>query len=97
MNARIVTLLAVFALAVVGCTNDAPTARPRLLAEDEARIGDLNGLDTQHVSLNQQGGFVNLEFTSCRQAADAHASTPRLVIGEPVCVFSSSRAMLRID
>lgn len=97
MNIRIASLLAVLLLTVAGCANDAPTVRPRLLAHDAARIGDLNWLEGQRVSPHQQGGFVNLELVSCGQAPEAPTSAPRLVIGEPVCVFSSSRAALRID
>jgi hypothetical protein len=97
MKYRIALLLAAMPLALAGCMNDAPTQRPRLLAQDEARIGDLNWLDTRHVSLDQQQvRIVHLELTSCSQAP-ATSTMPRLVIGEPVCVFGAKVGARRID
>lgn len=96
MKHRIPLLLAAISLALAGCANDAPTDRPRLLTDEEASIGDLNWLDAGSVSLNQSVGMMNVELTSCSQTQEV-STTPRLVIGEPACMFGSTREVRRID
>lgn len=87
MNDRIFLLLAATTVALVGCTSGAPTDRPRLLADEQARIGELNWLDARSVSLDRPAEMmtVELRLTSCSQTSDASA-TPRLVVGEPICI-----------
>lgn len=95
MNHRIALLLAALPLALAGCMNGATTERPRLLADDQARIGNLEWLEMHGAALDQPLRMVNVTLTSCEQAPQAD-SRPRLVIGEPVCVLGSNRAP-RVD
>jgi hypothetical protein len=96
MKHRIPLLLAAISLALAGCANDAPTDRPRLLTDEEARIGDVNWLHAGSVSLNQPVEMMNVELTSCSRMQEV-STKPRLVIGEPACVFGSYREAGRID
>ena len=96
MNYRTPLLLAATILALSACANDAAHDRPRLLAIEEARIGDLNRVDERSVSLDQPAELMRVELTSCWHAPEA-SSTPRLVIGEPVCVVGARSIARRID
>ncbi len=94
MNYRIPLLLGAISLALAACTSDPNTARPRLLTDEEARIGDLDWLDAD-TALDGPGELIDVELTSCRVAP--RTSTPRLVIGEPACLIHMQDAIYRID
>lgn len=97
MKYRIPLLLAAIFVALGGCANDPQADRPRLLTDEEARMGDLNWLDADTASLAQpEEMMMKIELTSCRQAPQA-SQRPRLVIGEPACRFGSNREVRRID
>lgn len=96
MKYRISLLLAVIFLALSGCANDPRADRPRLLTDEEARLGDLNWLDADTASLAAPGGMIKIELTSCGQVPQA-SKTPRLVIGEPACLLGAKREIHRID
>ena len=96
MKYRISLLLAAIFLALAGCANDPQADRPRLLTDEEARVGDLNWLDADTALLSLPEGMLKVELTRCGRASQA-STTPRLVIGEPACAYGPSHGERRID
>ena len=86
--------LAASTATLVGC-GDTHVQHPRLLDATHARIGKIDGLEPAQWIIEGEGSMTTVRTISC-VSIRTRSETPRLVIGEPVCIVEEESSE-RID